>query len=1578
MQVGHVAPGAVVDELTARIAADDRSDRSQALLTLAEAGERDTDCIPTILSAITKAGSGSFDEGFSRAELGVIDRLTACRPGALRLVDEELAETLSHRVLGAQEDAVQVVNGVGRREPTAVAPLLDSLVAVADSESAAAADAAWGLVQVAHAEPDVVRSFVAQHVWTLDRDDPDAVSDAATVVGTVGWVLPEHVAGVDRLVASLDDPDPGVRTATVEALGRIGGRPVRFDEPAGRPAIERVERAVPRLVSLLDDPNPDVRDQAAMSLRPLARESRSVARHGLPGLVDAVDDPDVTVRRAALVSLPVVVDQIADGRLLARTLDALYGLVADAESEVRELAVRTVGEFDLAAALEAVSDPVVGQLVDAVFECCGAPEDDLRTSAVDVWAGFDPEVRALAAATGALGGPEPVGSSPFDGPASAVADAVATRPTDGDAEPVDLDGIVGPDAGGGDPDTWDVTATVDALRTVAQFDDEHAATAVEYFRAVLSELDRRGELDGDESDGMRDIVAEALEGRESDSSSGNEGRILDALVAVGRERAAVERPVLDTLGTHLCRTDSGTAATLTAITELCEARPSTVHDAARAVLRYAVDRLSDEAGVTPVWKYQAPTVDDDLGLPADYDPEETDADAGQEAEESAEPDWATDARIALDGILALTDVDPAACTAVIEPLQTLVGTPNLPGRARVAHAVRRLAVETGVDLDTEALNDVLAASEPTPTVQAHVATALGVRAETAARHRHAVGRVRELIADHEVTDATTGMAAITEASGQAPANALGTLVAATHPERDRALAACGAVDSRWLPVVGGALSGPLERETVLISDRFDRRRERADALHRVVETAPHLGTAVGHVLDRQLATANRTVLESVAAAVDDSSTTESRSTLEVLALHPRADVRATATAARDREGGGSAPRERSRPDRETGVGADVTTAPDTTAVDADTVDADTVDADTVDADTVAAEAVDALAATLLEREDWEASTAVEQCELGPEVTPPLRERVVTHVLAMVATDPGDGSIPIGSRERDRGPPTVWTALEHLAPGDADASDEGSEIGCIRRFFADESPSVRAGALAAAGRFHDSRAGTERSASRTLEAMEPMLRDDAAVVRERAIRSVPPCLEDGADVAPTLVDAVGESLAGPPPASRAACHALGWMGTATPAVRQRCVAHLEDALAAGSRSVRREAVDAIARLARHDGSVARTVADPLLERLEHDTALEGAIGRALRAVPAEATGSPRRSAAGVLAALETATDGESRRGLGEFLVSLASEHPGAVGRAIATLDSDYEVALEDDDGVYLLRALAEVARTDPSVSLPACVPADDVSETTTDGVLSDSSLQQAGATVLARTGTALHVDELPTHRDEGLDDIALFFARCRTDETRRTAIWRVLDGDVAVAEVARRLRECDDHDQPWIRRNVLTGLAALLGLPTVDDTAVERAWVTPLIDACQADHWTVRAPAVTGVTVAGLTNAIAPEEALAHLCGRLTDSTAAVQRRAGAGVAKLAERTTVGIEGGTTLLVAHVDAAADVGGIAGLAELGRRHPAVRSRCVSALVESLDADAPRSDQKAVDALESIAEVDPDVADVDEYLG
>jgi len=1571
--VGHVAPGAVVDELTARIAADNRSDRSQALLALAEAGERDTDCIPTILSAITKAGSGSFDEGFSRAELGVIDRLTACRPGALRLVDEELAETLSHRVLGAQEDAVQVVNGVGRREPTAVAPFLDSLVAVADSESAAAADAAWGLVQVAHAEPDVVRSFVAQHVWTLDRDDPDAVSDAATVVGTVGWVLPEHVAGVDRLVASLDDPDPGVRTATVEALGRIGGRPVRFDEPAGRPAIERVERAVPRLVSLLDDPNPDVRDQAAMSLRPLARESRSVARHGLSGLVDAVDDPDVTVRRAALVSLPVVVDQIADGRLLARTLDALYGLVADAESEVRELAVRTVGEFDLAAALEAVSDPVLGQLVDAVFECCGAPEDDLRTSAVDVWAGFDPEVRALAAATDALGGPEPVGSSPFDGPPSAVADAVVTRTTDDDAEPVDLDGIVEPDAESGDPDTWDVAATVDALRAVAQFDDEHAATAVEYFGAVLSELDGRGELDGDESSGMRDIVAEALEGRESDSSSGNEGRILDALVAVGRERAAVERPVLDTLGTHLCRTDSGTAATLTAITELCEARPSTVHDAARAVLRYAVDRLNDEAGVTPVWKYQAPTVDD-LGLPADYDPEETDADADQEAEESAEPDWATDARIALDGILALTDVDPAACTAVIEPLQTLVGTPNLPGRARVAHAVRRLAVETGVDLDTEALNDVLAASEPTPTVQAHVATALGVRAATAARHRHAVGRVRELIADHEVTDATTGMAAITEASGQAPTNALGTLVAASHPERDRALAACGAVDSRWLPVVGGALSGPLERETVLISDRFDRRRERADALHRVVETAPHLGTAVGHVLDRQLATADRTVLESVAAAVDDSSTTESRSTLEVLALHPRSDVRATATAARDREGGGSAPRERSRPDQETGVGADVTTAPDTTAA----------DADTVDADPLAAEAVDALAATLLDGDDGElldggggeASTAVEQCEPSPQA-PHLRERVVTHVLAIAATDPGDGSTPIGSRERDREPPAVRAALEHLAPGDADAS-EGSVIGCIRRFFAAESPSVRAGALAAAGRFHDSGAGTERSASRTLEAMEPMLRDDAAVVREQAIRSVPPCLGDGADVAPTVVDAVGESLAGPPPASRAACHALGWMGTATPAVRQRCVSHLEDALAAGSRSVRREAVDAIARLARHDGSVARTVADPLLERLEHDTALEGAIGRALRAVPAEATGSPRRSAAGVLAALETATDGESRRGLGEFLESLASEHPGAVGRAIATLDSDYEVTLEDDDGVYLLRALAVVARTDPSVSLPACVPADDVSETTTDGVLSDSSLQRAGATVLARTGTALHVDELPTHRDEGLDDVALFFARCRTDETRRTAIWRVLDGDVPVAEVARRLRECDDHDQPWIRRNVLTGLAALLGLPTVDDTAVERAWVTPLIDACQADHWTVRSPAVTGVTVAGWTNAIAPEEALAHLCGRLTDSTAAVQRRAGAGVAKLAERTTVGIEGGTTLLVAHVDAAADVGGIAGLAELGRRHPAVRSRCVSALVESLDADAPRSDQKAVDALESIAEVDPDVADVDEYLG
>ncbi|HEX7949165.1 MAG TPA: HEAT repeat domain-containing protein [Candidatus Limnocylindrales bacterium] len=181
----------------------------------------------------------------------------------------------------------------------------------------------------------------------------------------------------DRLAVRLDDPDERVRAAAVRALGRLAGESgaIRLEALAGDPSLDvRAAVAVAlddadggvrrRVAGLLADPSPDVRQatvEAVAAVGGLAH-GETIA----PILIGALDDDSLRVRRTAANLLARrtadtdgVVDVLRAGSPRAQDA-ALLALVGHAEPARAELIAWAEAQLERAAALRASRNALDG------------------------------------------------------------------------------------------------------------------------------------------------------------------------------------------------------------------------------------------------------------------------------------------------------------------------------------------------------------------------------------------------------------------------------------------------------------------------------------------------------------------------------------------------------------------------------------------------------------------------------------------------------------------------------------------------------------------------------------------------------------------------------------------------------------------------------------------------------------------------------------------------------------------------------------------------------------------------------------------------------------------------------------------------------------------------------------------------------------------------------------------------------------------------------------------------------------------------------------------------------------------
>ena len=241
-----------------------------------------------------------------------------------------------------------------------------------------------------------------------------------------------HFDATADVVACLDDPDPAVRSAACDTLGRIGN-----------------VAAVPALFARLSDSDPGVAQRAIGALHGLGSEEterlslagarsgdprvrraavRMIGYFGWPRALDtlliAVNDADERVRDYAVQSLPFLDDARADEALFAlargesakvrasamralgqrerdaSTVDALLAGLADADAWVRYYACQSIGRLAAKDTLDRVlpllSDGA-GQVRVAAIEALARFADDRATDAlVDAAASSDADARRAA------------------------------------------------------------------------------------------------------------------------------------------------------------------------------------------------------------------------------------------------------------------------------------------------------------------------------------------------------------------------------------------------------------------------------------------------------------------------------------------------------------------------------------------------------------------------------------------------------------------------------------------------------------------------------------------------------------------------------------------------------------------------------------------------------------------------------------------------------------------------------------------------------------------------------------------------------------------------------------------------------------------------------------------------------------------------------------------------------------------------------------------------------------------------------------------------------------------------------
>ena len=242
--VDHYDPASLpkfedVVKVTDRIAGASPQEITGALPAIFEAMAHHDDTVKAYAAtALFAIAQRSDSAALLRSRVGVIghDLLTAPRP------ETRAGEII---ILGTLKPA----------PPPEVVPIFLTFLKRTDTEAQAqASGVVFELVQIAPEKPEVLAAILEFLSLPLD---------SATKIGRLNTLANPNVKDsrvITMIIASLDDPDQGVRLAAAQAIGAIG-----------RPAVEQAQSALQRLVEDSKQPA-DVRTAASNALARLSHK----------------------------------------------------------------------------------------------------------------------------------------------------------------------------------------------------------------------------------------------------------------------------------------------------------------------------------------------------------------------------------------------------------------------------------------------------------------------------------------------------------------------------------------------------------------------------------------------------------------------------------------------------------------------------------------------------------------------------------------------------------------------------------------------------------------------------------------------------------------------------------------------------------------------------------------------------------------------------------------------------------------------------------------------------------------------------------------------------------------------------------------------------------------------------------------------------------------------------------------------------------------------------------------------------------------------------------------------------------
>ena len=381
------ATTSLVDGLTSR----DTLVRAQTAEALGTIGEAAEDAAPALVEALS--------DGSDRVRAKAAEALGKIGDGAAAAAVPSLVRALRDKDNWVSALAAEALGEMGGAAEEAIPALVKSLKHINPLVRANAAEAIGktGLV-AADALPDL-------EVAAGDEDG----GVRAQAVRAIGEVAPP---GADRtLLRGLGDPDPRVRVAAAEGLGKRGdasegaaGALLALLEDANDQVKFQVLRALPKIAGptpevvdglcrrLLEDDSPWVRETAAQVLGPLGPAAAAAGG----ALLRAAQTGEVAVREQAIRALAMIQP--------AEAAEAFTAGMRDANPDIRRVAsagwVRAAGVPDDAVAglVEALRDPEVqvranaahalsrleslpAEAVPLLLECATDPNDNLRMNA---------------------------------------------------------------------------------------------------------------------------------------------------------------------------------------------------------------------------------------------------------------------------------------------------------------------------------------------------------------------------------------------------------------------------------------------------------------------------------------------------------------------------------------------------------------------------------------------------------------------------------------------------------------------------------------------------------------------------------------------------------------------------------------------------------------------------------------------------------------------------------------------------------------------------------------------------------------------------------------------------------------------------------------------------------------------------------------------------------------------------------------------------------------------------------------------------------------------------------------------